>query len=262
MSSNYPAISAIIITKNEQSNIESCLESLKWTDEIVVVDSGSSDDTLALARRYTEKVYVEEWCGQGVQKNRAIAYAKGPWIISVDADERVPEALAGEIREVINQNRANAYAVKRKNYYQGQWIRHCGWWPDWVVRVFQKGTAEFSEDVIHESLQVTMQVQKLKHSLDHHSFTCPMDFLNRASWYAYHQAHAMYAKGRKASTWTAFSHAGFAFIQAYFLRFGFLDGSAGILIAASNGIGVFYRYMILRNLCHFGSSPKKPVITS
>ena len=254
MSTFHPEISAIIITKNEQANIEACLESLKWTDEIVVVDSGSTDDTIALARRYTDKVYVEEWCGQGVQKNRAIEYAKGPWIVSVDADERVPEALAREIRDAINQNHAFAYSVKRKNYYQNQWIRHSGWWPDWVTRVFQKGKAGFSDDVIHESVQVMSKVYKLRSALDHHSFTCPMDFLNRASWYAYHQAHAMYAKGRKASTWTAFSHAGFALIQAYLLRLGFLDGSAGLLIAASNCTGVFYRYMILRDLCRSGAA--------
>jgi glycosyltransferase involved in cell wall biosynthesis len=254
MSSNNPAISAIIITRNEQSNIEACLESLNWVDEIVVVDSGSTDDTRTLARRYTDKVFVEEWCGQGVQKNRAIAHAKGPWIFSLDADERVPQDLAREIREATGQNRAIAYAVKRKNFYKGRWIRHSGWWPDWVTRVFLKGQAEFSRDVIHESVQVASQVIKLRHAIDHHSFTAPMDFLNRAAWYAYHQAKAMHANGRKASVWTAAGHAGFAFIQAFFLRLGFLDGSAGLLIAASNCTGVFYRYMILRDLWLYGAS--------
>jgi len=248
MSVSHPAISAIIITKNEQHNIEACLESLKWADEIVVVDSGSTDNTRTLAKRYTDKVYVETWCGQGIQKNRAIAYASGPWIISVDADERVPEELAREIRETIGQNHTVAYAVKRKNYYKGQWIRHSGWWPDWVTRVFQKGKAEFSGDVIHESVQVTSQVHKLRHALEHYSFISPIDFLNRASSYAYHQAQAMYVKGRKATVWTALGHASFAMIQAYFLRLGFLDGSAGILIAVSNFVGVFYRYMMLREL--------------
>lgn len=242
------AISATIITKNEAANIADCLKTLMWSDEIVVLDSGSTDDTVEIAKTFTDKVYVETWRGQGDQKNRAVELATGPWIFSVDADERCTPQLAAEIREVTANDNHSAYAMRRKNYYKDQWIRHSGWWPDWVKRVFIKGEASFSKDVIHDSLQCPSSIGRLQHPIHHHSFTSPMDFLNRAYWYAKNQAREMHAQGRHASTWTAISHAAFALLQAYILRLGFLDGVAGLLIAASNGTGVFYRYMMLRDL--------------
>jgi glycosyltransferase involved in cell wall biosynthesis len=243
-----PKISATIITKNEESNIADCLESLTWADEIVVVDSGSTDRTVEIARGYTQKVFVEEWRGQGDQKNRAAELAQGPWIFSIDADERATPELAHEIRDVITNGDRCAYAMRRKNYYNDQWINHCGWWPDWVKRVFKKGAARFSLDMIHDSLQVSSPVGKLKHPIIHYSFKTPVDFLNRAYWYAYHQAREMHAQGRRSSTWTAITHALFAFFQTYMLRLGFINGTAGLLVAMSNFVGVFYRYMMLRQL--------------
>lgn len=241
-------ISASIITKNEEVNIAECLELLSWVDEIVVLDSGSSDRTVEIARHYTDKVFVEEWRGQGAQKNRALELAKGPWIISIDADERVPPELAGEMREAIISPRLNAYAVRRKNIYRGRWIRHGGWWPDWVTRLFKKGEAYFNDRVIHDSLQVQGAMGRLSHPLIHYSFRSAEDFLTRAHWYAIHQATEMYNEGKEASLWTAISHAAFSLGQAYFLRWGFLDGAPGTLIAVSNAVGVFYRYMMLREL--------------
>lgn len=243
-----PSISATIITKNEEKNIADCLNALKWADEIVVLDSESTDDTVAIARQYTEKVFIEPWQGQGHQKNRATELASGPWIISVDADERVCPALAEEICRVVSSDKPAVYAIRRKNMYKQQWVRHCGWWPDWVKRLFRKGEAYFSDDVIHDSLQTDRPVLKLGHSLTHYSFNCPEDFLNRAYWYAYHQSREMHRKGCEATAWTAISHGMFAIFQTYFLRMGFLDGSAGLLVAVSNGVGVFYRYMMLRHL--------------
>jgi glycosyltransferase involved in cell wall biosynthesis len=243
-----PKISATIITRNEEANIAACIKSLNWVDEIIVLDSGSTDKTVDVARQYTDKIFVETWRGQGFQKNRAVELAQGPWIISVDADERVSPELAVEIRQAIEHDPSAAFAMRRKNFYQGKWVRHCGWWPDWVKRVFRKGTARFSEDIIHDSLQARTPVKKLNHPIEHHSFHSPEDFLNRAYWYAHHQAHEMHCNGRSASVWTAFSHAGFTLLQTYILRLGFLDGAAGLLVAVSNGVGVFYRYMILRDL--------------
>lgn len=248
MTHNRPMISATIITKDEESNIEDCLESLGWVDEIVVLDCGSSDNTVRLARKYTDKVFIEAWRGQGHQKNRAVELAQGPWIFSIDADERVTPALAAEIRAAIAGGELRAYAMRRKNFYRDQWINHCGWWPDWVKRVFQKGEAQFSADVIHDSLQVPSAVGKLNYPLLHYSFKSPQDFLNRAYWYAYNQAKEKHAQGTQASAWTAVSHAVYALFQTYLLRLGFLNGAAGLLIAVSNAVGVFYRYMILRHL--------------
>jgi glycosyltransferase involved in cell wall biosynthesis len=248
MTPNRPMISATIITKDEESNIEDCLASLGWVDEIVVLDCGSRDNTVNLASKYTDKVFVEAWRGQGHQKNRAVELAQGPWIFSIDADERATPELAAEIREAIDNGERQAFAMRRKNFYMDQWINHCGWWPDWVKRVFRKGEAQFSADVIHDSLQVLSPVGKLNHPLLHYSFKSPQDFLNRARWYAYNQAKEKHAQGAKASVLTAVSHAGFALFQTYLLRLGFLNGAAGLLIAVSSAVGVFYRYMMLRHL--------------
>lgn len=248
MNGTHAKISATIITKNEEANIVACLESVAWADEIVVVDSGSTDRTVEIASRYTPNVFIEEWRGQGDQKNRAVELAQGPWIFSIDADERATPELAREIRDAVSHGDMRAFAMRRKNYYKNQWISHCGWWPDWVKRVFKKGEARFSRDVIHDSLQVQAPVGRLKNPLIHSSFKTPLDFLNRAYWYAYHQAGEMHAQGRQSSTWTAISHALFAFIQTYVLRLGFMDGTAGLLVSVSNFVGVYYRYMALREL--------------
>jgi glycosyltransferase involved in cell wall biosynthesis len=248
MAKSDQKISATIITKNEESNIAGCLESLSWTDEIVVLDCGSEDRTLEIAKKYTDRVFVEAWRGQGDQKNRAVELAQGPWIFSIDADERATPELAREIQDAIGRGEKDAYAMRRKNFYKDQWINHCGWWPDWVKRVFVKGKAQFSTDVIHDSLQVPTSIGKLNYPIIHYSFKSPEDFLKRAFWYAHHQAREMHAQGRKASAWTAIFHALYALFQTYILRLGFLNGAAGLLVAVSNGIGVFYRYMMLRDL--------------
>ncbi len=249
MTDSRPKISATIITKNEAQNIAACLSSLSWADEIVVVDSGSTDDTVKIAKTYTDQVFVEQWQGQGHQKNKAAELARGPWIFSVDADERPTPELVEEIKSAIVRGDHAAYAMRRKNFYKNQWVKHCGWWPDWVTRVFRKGEAYFSDDVIHDSLQVSSPIGRFSHPLHHYSFKSPEDFLQRASWYAFNQSREMYRNGRTASAWTALSHGIFAFIQAYFFRLGFLDGAAGLLVSTSNFIGVFYRYMMLRELC-------------
>ena len=243
-----PKISATVITKNEEDNIAECLASLSWADEIVVLDSGSTDRTVQIAKQFTDKVYVEIWRGQGLQKNRAVELAQGPWIFSIDADERTTPELADEIQQAIKRADYAVYAIKRKNFYKKQWIRHCGWWPDWVKRVYRKGEVSFSADVIHESIQTNDSVGKMTHSLIHYSFKSPEDFLQRACWYAHHQAQDKFKRGKRSSAWTALSHGCFAWFQAYIIRLGFLDGTAGMLIAVSNFVGVFYRYMILRDL--------------
>jgi glycosyltransferase involved in cell wall biosynthesis len=241
-------ISAVIITKNEESHIEDCLKSVSWADEIVVLDSGSTDRTVAIAQEFTDAVFVEAWRGMGAQKNRAVELAQGPWIFQLDADERASVDLGREIRAVLRTATTDAYSTRRKNYYKGQWIRHCGWWPDRVTRVFKKGHAHFSEEAIHASLQVSSRVGRLTNPIIHYSFTSPEDFLRRIRSYAIHQSQEMHAQGQKASVWTALSHALFALLHTYFVRLGFLDGAAGVLISVSNFVGVFYRYMMLREL--------------
>jgi glycosyltransferase involved in cell wall biosynthesis len=243
-----PKITAAIITLNEEKNIADCLESVSWADELVVVDSGSTDRTVEIAKRYTDKVFVNEWKGQGQQKNRAAELATGPWIFSIDADERVSPKLAEEIKKVLASPTADAYAVRRKNIYRGQWIKHGGWWPDWVKRLFRKDKAHFNDKIIHDSLVVNGTTGKLEESLIHESFRSAGDFLERALRYSLHTSKEMFRDGKRASTLSVTTHAAFAFIKGFFLRAGFLDGTAGLLVAVSNAVGVFYRYMMLREM--------------
>lgn len=243
-----PRISATIITKNEERNIADCLSSLAWADEIVVLDSGSTDRTLEIARNYTDKVFMKEWAGQGLQKNRAVALAQGPWIFSIDADERVMPELAEEIRRVTINSPVRAYSMRRKNFYRGQWIRFGGWWPEWITRLFIKGEAQFNNRIIHDALQVEPPVGKLANPLHHHSYRAAEEFMERDYRYSVHTAREMYREGRRATLWTAVSHSLFTLFQFYLLRLGFLEGGAGVLIAVSRFTGCFYRYMILREL--------------
>jgi len=203
---------------------------------------------MEIARTYTDKVFLKEWAGQGIQKNRAVELAQGPWIFSIDADERVTPELAEEIRRVTINSAFRAYALRRKNIYRGQWIRFGGWWPDWITRLFIKGEARFNDRVIHEALQVEAPVGKITNPLLHYSFRSAGDFVERAHRYSIHAAPDIYRGGKRATLWTAVSHSLFTLFQTYILRLGFLEGGAGVLIAVSNCVGVFYRYMILREL--------------
>jgi glycosyltransferase involved in cell wall biosynthesis len=239
-------ISATIITLNEEKNIRECLESLSWADEIVVLDSESHDRTVEIARDFTDKVFIEPWTGQGAHKNRAMDLAQGPWIFSIDADERVTPELATEIRDAAGKGKHHAYALRRKNIYRGQWIRHSGWWPDWVTRLFRKGQARFNDRMIHEALTLEGPIGRLEEPLLHYSFEDVGSFIERASRYATHLAEMMYCQGKRASLLTALSHASFECLNTYLFRRGFLDGGAGVLIAVSNGVGTFYKYMMLR----------------
>ncbi len=243
-----PQVSAVIITKNEEANLAACLEGLAWADEIVVLDCGSTDRTVEIARRYTDRVHVEEWRGYGPQKNRAVELARGPWILSVDADERVTPELAQEMRRAIRATACSAFAFRLKNLYRGRWVRHSGWWPGWKTRLFLKAKASFSERHVHEPLQVSGSIGRLRGILVHESYRSAADFLERALRYAPLGAADRHSRGRTASAGTAVVHASFEFFRTYVLQRGFLDGAAGLLVAVSNAVGTFYRYMILREM--------------
>ena len=248
MVENRPAISAVVITLNEEDNIAACLEGLAWADEIVVLDSESTDRTVEIARKYTGKVFVEPWEGNGRHKNRAVELAAGPWIFSIDADERVSDELAAEIQDAVVSGRAGAYSVKRKNLYRGRWIKHGGWWPDRVKRLFQKDIARFNDALIHDSLVVNGALAHLNGHIVHYSFGSVSDFLDRMAKYAVNTAADRFKRGKKVSWFGTMVHTWWAFMKGYVLRLGFLDGGAGLLIAFSSCAGVFYRYAILKEM--------------
>ena len=236
----------IVITKNEAHNIEMCLQSVKFADQVVVLDSGSTDDTINKAKAMGATVYAEaDWQGFGIQKNRALALAAGQWVLSIDADERVTPELEVEIVEAIHSNKFDVYDLPRLSSYCGQYMHHSGWYPDRTARLFKRGSAQFSNDVVHEKLLTAQPVGRLHTYLLHESFTSLESVLDKANRYSTAGAQVMFASGKTASLGKALSHGFWAFFRTYILRLGFLDGRMGLVLAISNAEGTYYRYLKL-----------------
>jgi len=240
-------LSVIVITHNEAAVIARCLESVAWADEIIVLDSGSSDDTVAIARRHNAKVATAaDWPGFGPQKNRALALATGDWVLALDADEWVTAELrAGIERALASENRRVAFRMPRRSSFCGHWMRHSGWWPDYVVRLFKRGAVHFSEDLVHERPLVNGATGTLSVPLMHEPIRDLDEALRKMNAYSSASATMLYRRGRQASLATAIGHGLWTFFRTYFLRLGFLDGRAGFMLAISNAEGAYYRYLKL-----------------
>ena len=237
------SLSVIVITKNEAHSIEKCLESVSWADEIVVVDSGSTDDTVRLCESKGAKVHVTDWPGFGMQKNRAIDLSTCDWVLSLDADETVSPELKEEILGAISREEADAYSLPRSSSYCGRFMRHGGWWPDRVVRLFRRGQARFSEDLVHEKLIVEGNVLTLSSPLIHVAFTDLEEVLEKIDRYSTAGALMMAKRNKDSSLSKAILHGFWSFFRTYFLKAGFLDGREGFMLAVSNAEGTYYRYL-------------------
>lgn len=220
---------------------------MAWADETIVVDSGSTDDTAEICREAGAQLTVNsDWPGFGPQKNRALDLATGDWVFSIDADEWVTPELHAEILATIgNDAVAQAYAIPRRSSFCGRYMKHSGWWPDYVVRLFRRGSARFSEDQAHERLVVTGQIRKLKQPLMHEAITNMDQMLGKMNMYSTASARDLHTRGRRASLGTALLHGGWAFFRTYILRRGFLDGREGFILAVANAEGSYYRYIKL-----------------
>ncbi len=241
------SISVIIITKNAGATIRRCLESVAWADEVVVIDSGSSDDTLAISRELGAKVSVtDDWPGFGPQKTRALDAAAGDWLFNIDADEWVTPELAEENRGAITGgSAAAAFALPRRSSFCGRYMRHSGWWPDYIVRLFRRDAARFSDDQAHERLIVKGTTFKLKQPLMHEAISDLDQMIGKMNLYSTASARGLHARGRRASLGKALLHGGWAFFRTYVLRAGFLDGREGLMLAIANAEGSYYRYVKL-----------------
>ncbi len=240
-------LSAIIITKNVEQTIRRCLESLAWADETIVVDSGSTDRTLDICRELGVRIYeTPDWPGHGPQKNRALDLATGEWVFSIDADEWVTPALRAEIeRQTAAAGDKMAYALPRRSSFCGRYMRHSGWWPDYVVRLFRRDAARFSDDNTHERLIVQGVTGKLKQPLMHQAIDDLDQMIFKMNAYSTNTARMLHERGRRASIFTALLHGGWTFVRTYILRLGFLDGREGFLLAVANAEGSYYRYLKL-----------------
>lgn len=250
-----PSLGVAIITRNAGRHFDACLRSVSWAQRIVVLDSGSTDDTLEIAARHGAEIHTStDWPGFGPQKNRVIALLDTDWILALDADEVVPEALATEIRAAIEQPVADVYALPRLSSYCGRWMRHSGWYPDHVSRLFRRGRARYSDDLVHERLCHEGTAVRFTQDLLHYSFDDLGQVLEKVNSYSSAAAEQRHRKGARASLSKALLHGFFAFIRTYVLRRGFLDGREGLILAISNAEGTYYRYLKLMYLHERGIS--------
>ncbi|HEX2545565.1 MAG TPA: glycosyltransferase family 2 protein [Ramlibacter sp.] len=240
-------LSAIVITRNEEARIRDCLASVSFAAEIIVVDNASTDATPDLARAAGAQVHhAPDWPGFGAQKNRALALATKPWVLSIDADERVTPQLRDEILSVLRQgDPTQAWDMPRRSSYCGQYMAHSGWYPDRVTRLFRRGAARFSDDIVHERLLVDGAVGHLRSDLLHASFDDFETVLDKVNRYSTAGAQRMFAAGKRTSFAGAMLRAWWAFVRTYVLRRGFLDGRLGFALAVSNAEGTWYRYLKL-----------------
>ena len=239
-------LSVAIIACNEAHRIARCLQSVSFADQIVVLDSGSTDDTVAIARGLGADVEVTpDWPGFGPQKNRALARCRYRWVLSIDADEQVSDALAAEILRVLREAPAEAtvagYWLRRSSRYCGQVIRHGLWGNDRVLRLFERQRGRFTDARVHESLVCDGETRVLEGILVHDSVDSPEDARSKARRYAFLGAEALRARGRGGSLQGGV-HAGWSFVRGYLLRAGFLDGRFGLTLARLNAAGTFWKY--------------------
>jgi glycosyltransferase involved in cell wall biosynthesis len=243
-------LSVIVITRDEEYNIVECLESVKWVDEIVVVDDFSRDATVEIARRYTDLIFQRKLDGYGRQKNFAIGKATNNWILNIDADERVTLELSEEIRALLGGNKQllAGYELPYKVFFGSQWIRHGGWYPEYHLRLFQKDKGQFKERLVHEGVEVSGSVGRLQHFVEHYTYRSVSDFIKRMNRYSKLSAEFYYEEGRRVGWVETAFRAWFTFVQMYFLKRGFLDGATGLQLAVLYAFYTFVKYAKLQEL--------------
>lgn len=252
-------LSAIVITRNEAANIGPCLEALAFAGELIVVDNASTDATADIARAAGARVHhTPDWPGFGPQKNRALALATRPWVLSIDADERVTPELRDEILAVVRSHRPgpDAWDMPRRSSYCGQYMAHSGWYPDRVLRLFRRERARFSDDLVHERVIAEGPVGHLRADLLHQSIPNLESALDKMNRYSTAGALRMRAQGKRTSFAGAFGHGLWAFLRTYVLQRGFLDGRLGLVLALTAAEGTFYRYLKLWLLQREGEPPR------
>jgi len=244
-----PPLTVTIITLNEAAHIGAAIDSAAFADEILVVDSGSSDETAGIARTRGARVLTRAWTGYVDQKNFAAGQASHDWILSLDADERIPAALAGEVRGVLaGEPPYHGYRVPRVTFHLGRWIRTTDFYPDYQTRLYDRRFARWRGRYVHESVSVDGPPGRLKHDLEHYSFADLRDQIERINQYSTLAARQMFEAGRRTGPIEILVHPPAAFLRNYILRRGFLDGSAGLTISLMNAWSVGLKFMKLWEL--------------
>jgi len=246
---NLGTLSVLIITKDEEKNIQECLESVTWADEIVVVDSGSRDRTVEIAKAYTPKVFSAEWRGYAETKRWALDKVTGEWILWLDADERVTPELAREIREAIRNDRGiEGFYIPRKAFFLGRWIRHGGWYPGYVLRLIRREKAHFSHSLVHEYLDFQGRAARLHSPLLHHTDPTIEHYFEKFNRYTSLAAQELWERGRRFRLVDLIFRPIHMVLKMYVFKRGFLDGFQGFLLAILSGTYVFVKYAKLWEL--------------
>jgi glycosyltransferase involved in cell wall biosynthesis len=241
-------LTVAIIALNAAGQIGPCLASVAFADEVLVVDSGSTDETAAIARRHGARVETKEWLGFGRQKQHAVSAARNDWVLCLDVDERVSERLARSIRAALAGRRYRAWRVARRNRFLGRWLGHGEGYPDWTVRLFHRAHASWSNDEVHEAVLTTVEVGRLEGDLLHDSAEDVATYMTKQNRYTTLHAQALFRQGVRAGYWRLIASPLARFVKFYFLRFGFLDGGPGfahIVIGCNN---TFHKYLKLIEL--------------
>ncbi|HSE41734.1 MAG TPA: glycosyltransferase family 2 protein [Acidobacteriota bacterium] len=249
-------VSVTVITLNESARIEKMLDSVQWASEIVVVDCGSTDGTQEIARAKNARVLHHDFADYSSQKNHAQSQTKCEWVLNLDADEICTPELAREVQE-LPENRASAYAIRRKNYFQNRWIRHSGWNPDYKIRLYKKSAAKW-EGKVHESVHLnsSAEVPKLNHWIEHHTYRGFDRYLETVNRYARLAAQQMNEQGKTANFSDLVFKPPAVFVKKLLLQGGILDGMPGFTIAALSAYGTFIRYALLREAINHSLNKK------
>ena len=243
-------LSVIIITRNEERNRVECLQSISWADDIIVVDAQSSDRTIELAKQFTQKVFVAEWQGYAKAKQYALQHTRHEWVLWLDADERVVPELALEIQHIISHSRDenSGYEVARRAYFLGKWIRHCGWYPGYVVRLFKKEGARFNSSTVHEKLELHGSIGRMRHDLIHYTDDNLFHYFSKFNRYTTLAAHDLDKNGERFSIKRLIINPMYLFMKMYIIRRGFLDGVHGLVLSLLSASYVFTKYAKLREV--------------
>jgi len=230
----------VVVTLNEEANIRDCLESVKWADEIIVFDSLSRDRTVEIAKEYTSHIREMEYLGGGPMRNRAIEEAGGEWIFTIDADERVPDELKEEIQRVLAEPHADAYYIPRKSYFLGRWIKHCGWWPDHVLRLFRRSAGRYDERLAHAKVITTGTTARLQSPLQHYSYENLSSYVQKVN----QRTSLMARDGHRTGSVTGGCARMIAkFFRSYIWQRGFLDGKEGLILSVLASYYVFLKHV-------------------
>ncbi|MBV9464450.1 MAG: glycosyltransferase family 2 protein [Verrucomicrobiae bacterium] len=243
-------LTTIIITRNEEANLERCLRGVDWSDEIIIVDSGSTDRTEEIARAHRARFFTERWKGYAEQKNSAMAKATSDWILSIDADEELPAETQATIRRIVAQQDEgiSGYIFRRKVYYLGRWITHGDWYPDEILRLWKRGHGRFVGKRVHESVLVEGPTRTLQDEILHYSYADLEDQTERSKKYARLWAEGEYERGRKPNVVDAWFRPAWRLARGFLLRAGFLDGWRGWLIAWNCARETHWKYRELSRL--------------